>query len=162
MQDRNKPRRHYIMLYKLQPSTYFVLKNQEPFLVRSSCVSSTASLTMSKLFKLNVGGTRFEVSDSLLDQFPDSMLRRLTSEAWNREDDAEIFIERNGQRFQYVLDFMRDSTVALPLAIPRAQFVLDLEYYNIDYEDSKITLGVADPKDFFINWHDTEVSLNRQ
>lgn len=113
-------------------------------------------MTSPKLFKLNVGGTRYEVSDSLLDQFPESMLRRLTSEAWNKNNqdgegaaESEIFIERNGQRFQYVLDFMRDAAVALPLAIPRAQFIVDLEYYNIGYEDSQITLSVADPKDLF-------------
>jgi len=77
----------------------------------------------------------------------------MTSEEWNNhkstDDKEEIFIERNGLRFQYVLDYMRDTIVSLPLAIPRAQFILDLDYFNIDYEDSQIKLSVADPKDLF-------------
>ena len=40
-----------------------------------------------KGFLLNVGGTRYEVSDSLLDRFPDSMLRKITSDIWNQSDD---------------------------------------------------------------------------
>jgi uncharacterized membrane protein YebE (DUF533 family) len=55
----------------------------------------------------NVGGTEYEVSQSLLDQYPDCMLRAITSSAdWNGSvEDAEakkIFIDRNGTRFQYV------------------------------------------------------------
>ena len=108
-----------------------------------------------------MGGTKYEVSDSLLDQYPNSMLRRLTSEEWNHHKDKgleeeeggesnnEIFIERNGIRFQYVLDYMRDNNVSLPLAIPRAQFISDLEYFMIDYDDSNINLSVADPRDLF-------------
>lgn len=101
--------------------------------------------------KLNVGGSKYEVSDSLLDRFPNSMLRRLTCDAWNDQENTEdeIFIERNGHRFQYVLDLMRDATVSLPFAVPRAQCIADLEYFNIDYEDSQIKLCVEDPKDLF-------------
>lgn len=104
-----------------------------------------------KGFLLNVGGTRYEVSDSLLDRFPDSMLRKITSDIWNQSDDdsdteenREIFIERNGGRFKYVLDFMRDSKVALPLSVPRLQFINDMEYYGLDFEESQIIPDTGD------------------
>ena len=113
-------------------------------------------------FKLNIGGTKYEVSDSLLEQFPDSILRRITSDSWNEKnqddadtdnddssEDPEIFIERNGSRFQFVLDYMRDGKVALPMSIPRAQLIADMEYFGIDFEDSSITISVTDPKDLF-------------
>ena len=115
-----------------------------------------------KQFKLNIGGTRYEVSNSLLDQFQDSMLRRITSDTWNNESnddplldpdltkkEEEIFIERDGGRFKFVLDYMRDGEVSLPLSIPRQQLVSDMEYYDIDFDETRITLGVANPNDAF-------------
>lgn len=88
-------------------------------------------------FTLNVGGTRYDVSDSLLDEFQASMLRRITSDTWNHydisddgdeakasldlntntnKDNKEIFIERDGGRFKFVLDYMRDGQVVLPIS----------------------------------------------
>jgi BTB/POZ domain len=97
--------------------------------------------------RFNVGGRKYEVSKSLLDRFPASMLATISSDQWRQEH--EIFVDRNGERFQYVLDYMRDSRVELPLSIPRGQFVLDMEYFALDYDDSNITLSVASPKDLF-------------
>jgi BTB/POZ domain len=75
------------------------------------------------------------------------MLATISSDQWRQ--DHEIFVDRNGERFQYVLDYMRDSRVELPLSIPRGQFVLDMEYFALDYDDSNITLSVASPRDLF-------------
>ena len=122
-----------------------------------------------KQFKLNVGGTKYEVSDTLLDGFPESMLRKITSDTWNqnhnekndaddedkqKSDDDEIFIERDGGRFKYVLDFMRDGTVTLPPSIPRQQLLKDMEYYGIDFDGTKITLSVTDENDLFTHFSD--------
>jgi hypothetical protein len=111
--------------------------------------------------RFNIGGTKYEVSRSVIDKFPDSMLAKICSDTWNNSsktdddedagsgDESEIFIERDGERFRYVLDFMRDGSVQIPLSIPRGQVVMDLEYYGIGYADESITLSVADPKDLF-------------
>jgi BTB/POZ domain len=105
--------------------------------------------------RFNIGGTKYEVSRSVIDNFPDSMLSKICSDTWNNNgdvvdgDEGELFIERDGERFRYVLDYMRDGSVHLPLSIPRGQLVMDLEYYGIDYADESITLSVADPKDLF-------------
>ena len=120
-----------------------------------------------KRFKLNIGGTKYEVSDTLLDGFPESMLRKITSDTWNQNncDDGggnkrrkieagEIFIERDGGRFKYVLDFMRDGTVTLPPSIPRQQLVKDMEYYGIDFDESKIALSVTDKNDLLPHFID--------
>lgn len=126
--------------------------------------AKTTTQTPSNHYKLNIGGTTYGVSNSLLDQFPDSMLRKITSDTWTKataaatttnsasEDDLanpEIFIDRNGERFQYVLDYMRDGKVSLPLSVPRASLIADMEYFGIDYDDDHVTLSVADPKDLF-------------
>jgi hypothetical protein len=67
------------------------------------------SKVIRKAIRLNVGGTRYEVSRSLMEMYPDTMLARLTSDDWSNADDQEVFIDRNGPRFQYVLDYMRDQ-----------------------------------------------------
>ena len=107
----------------------------------------------SSIIKLNVGGVRYDVSQSLLDRFPCSMLSKLVSDTWIEgamdEDTKEVFIDRNGERFQYVMDYMRDGVVELPMSIPRGQLVMDMNYFGIDYQDCNITLSVANPKDLF-------------
>jgi len=99
--------------------------------------------------RFNVGGTVYEVSRSLLNQHPDTMLARLASDTWqsvgNEDDDDKddgndaIFIERNGERFQYCLDYMRDGgTVGLPATVSEQGFLQDLAYYGFqDVEGSK-------------------------
>ena len=84
----------------------------------------------------NVGGTKYEVSKSLLEMFPDTMLAALASPRWYPEANDEealkpIFIDRNGERFQYVLDYMRDDgTVYLPNDIPPDAIIAELEYFG--------------------------------
>jgi len=65
------------------------------------------------------------------------------------EGDEPIFIDRDSYRFRFVLDYMRDSKIELPLSIPRGQFIRDLIYYGLDYVDEDITLSVANPSDLF-------------
>lgn len=70
---------------------------------------------------------------SLLDQHPNTMLARLASETWNGQgkEDEEIFIERDGERFRYVLDFLRHGKVLLPLCSePKANSVRFRRQHN--------------------------------
>ena len=94
--------------------------------------------TIPQVHRFNVGGKRYEVSQSMLDQHPQTMLARLASEAWNQGGKAEeIFIERDGERFRFVLDFLRDGKVGLPLsADTKATFVAELDYFGVDYGDA--------------------------
>ncbi|GFH56364.1 POZ domain-containing protein [Chaetoceros tenuissimus] len=80
--------------------------------------------------KFNVGGTHYEVSKVLLDRFRGSMLQREASRVWNEGAD-EVFIEGNGHRFQYVLDFMRYRKVTLPSSERNDVFVTEMEYYGL-------------------------------
>ena len=122
----------------------------------------------------DVGGTTFRVARSLLDQFPNTMLTRMASEMWGKQegvknkvmdsgaetldDDASIpddsdsdgekdkakdnrniekkplFIERNGTRFQFVLDYMRDGRVSLPYGgiVSKISLQAELEYFGFE------------------------------
>ncbi len=65
--------------------------------------------------KLNVGGSVYEISKSLLDQYPDTMLARMVSDTWssgrNSGQNTCLFIERDGERSRYCLDYMRDGGI---------------------------------------------------
>lgn len=95
--------------------------------------------TMSPTVLFNVGGHQYRVSRSLLSSFPNSMLARASSsDMWYKDEGSEIYIERNGQRFQYVLDYLRDSEVYLPMTECKQAFISELEYCNIDFDEDSI------------------------
>ena len=93
---------------------------------------------MTEVVKFNIGGQRYEVSRSLLDKHPDSMLSKSASEQWQEDPVAEIFIERDGLRFRYVLDYLRDDRLELSLTESKKAIIDDLEYYDIAVEEDNI------------------------
>ena len=97
---------------------------------------------------LNVGGTLFQVSRSTLELYKDTMLYRLISQRWNQESrnpNEPLFIDRNGVRFQYVLDWMRDRQVNLPVTESQAAVFKELEYYGFQtVEASTIVPATAE------------------
>ena len=58
----------------------------------------------SNTVKFNVGGRHFEVSMDLIKKYSESVLGTLVSSS---SCDETVFIDRNGDTFAYVLDFMR-------------------------------------------------------
>eukprot|EP00978_Attheya_sp_CCMP212_P030609 scaffold113119_cov55-Attheya_sp.AAC.3 len=91
----------------------------------------------------NIGGTTYQVSRSLLVLHPDSMLTKSASEQWQEDTEVEIFIERNGHRFQYVLDYMRDGKVVLPLTESKESVVMELGYYGVEVDESEVSDTLA-------------------
>jgi len=43
---------------------------------------------MTEVIKFNIGGQRYEVSRSLLDKHPDSMLARISAQQWQEDPEA--------------------------------------------------------------------------
>ena len=88
------------------------------------------------IVRLNVGGRIYDVSRSLLYRYPNTLLARLTYP----EAGLPLFLEGNGDRFQYCLDYMRNGgSVHLPATTSKRALLLDLEYYGFeDVEESKI------------------------
>ena len=83
----------------------------------------------------NIGGTHYEVSKSLLSQHPDTMLARLASDEWQegKVDYQPMFVERDAERFKFVLDFMRDGQVSIPAtsSITKQSLLKEFEYYGV-------------------------------
>jgi len=90
------------------------------------------------VIKFNIGGTRYEVSQSLLQSYPDSMLAKSAADQWHINPNAEIFIDRDGEQFRYVLQYLRDGVVHLPVSVPRASFLIDLKFYAVDVKEDAI------------------------
>jgi hypothetical protein len=101
-------------------------------------VGSNAKTIMydeTKVIRLNVGGTRYEFSRSLIEMYPDTMLGRSISKKWRGDESREAFIDRDGTRFQYVLDYMRDQKAHLAMNVSKDSILMELEYFgfaNVD------------------------------
>ena len=63
------------------------------------------------------------------------MLERLVSDTWQKDSKDHtkpIFINRDGDTFAYVLNYLRYGRVTLPDTIPEDMFLLDLDFYGIE------------------------------
>lgn len=103
-------------------------------------IKTTTNRMKPTAVKFNVGGKTFEVSRSLLDSFPDTMISKAASTTWQKENDGPIFIERNSDRFHCVLDYIRDGCINLPLNTTKDSMLIELSYLGFDKVDpDKIT-----------------------
>ena len=63
--------------------------------------------TTTNTIKFNVGGKHFEISRDLLGGHSETMLGKLVSEAWQADPEERIFIDRDGDNFAHVLNYLR-------------------------------------------------------
>lgn len=61
------------------------------------------------LLVLNVGGCIFLTERSNVLQYPNSHLAELVENPTLRDENGNIFIDRNSRYFEYILDFLRDN-----------------------------------------------------
>ena len=106
-------------------------------------MSSSNSNSNAATVRFDVGGTIYKVSRSLLKQHSNTMLTRMASETWLGEGkDEPLFIDRDGERFRYVLDFMRDGPQdSLPVTVSKESLLRDLDYFcfdNVNADDVSI------------------------
>jgi BTB/POZ domain len=90
----------------------------------------TTSNDHSEIIHLNVGGTHYKISRSLIEQYPATVLAKMISKEWSSSDNNEIFIDRNGQRFRYVLDYMRDQKAHLAMDVSKDSILTELDYFG--------------------------------
>ncbi|XP_065914483.1 uncharacterized protein [Dysidea avara] len=89
---------------------------------------------------LDVGGTHYSTSRSTLTKYPESMLGAMFSGRHDLEtmkcSDGSFFIDRDGARFRYILDYLRDGKDIVQ-SFPKSTDVLlgllyDAKYYQLD------------------------------
>ncbi|KAL7550700.1 hypothetical protein ACHAWF_013920 [Thalassiosira exigua] len=66
------------------------------------------------------------------------MIGRLVLEAWQEDPKETVFIDRNGDTFAYVLDYLRYGSINLPITIPKTTFDRDIDYYGIKAAEGTI------------------------
>lgn len=82
----------------------------------------------------NVGGTRYSTSTTTLTRDPNSMLATMlhqSNEINLIHHGQEIFIDRNGKLFEYVLDYLRDG--ATDLTLPNDKVLLEKLLKEADF-----------------------------
>ncbi|KAM3615288.1 uncharacterized protein V6R79_026134 [Siganus canaliculatus] len=93
------------------------------------------------VFVVNVGGTRYVLSQQLLASYPDTRLGKLAScsrdSALELCDDAdflenEFFFDRNSQTFQYVMNFYRTGHLHVREELCEISFLQEIQYWGID------------------------------
>ena len=85
-----------------------------------------------------LSGMKYQVSRSLLDQHPKTMLARCASSQWLADPNSEIFLDRDGYVFRHVLNYLRDGEVILPITVSKNAIINELTYYGIDIVESSI------------------------
>lgn len=97
--------------------------------------SSRALAQLPERITLNVGGQRFDTTQSTLCRFDDTFFTAMLSgrHAVLREPDGSIFIDRDPTHFRAIINFMRDGTLRLPKgAEEKAALVAELRFYNLE------------------------------
>lgn len=100
--------------------------------------------TLSKHVRLDVGGIEYHFSSSLVGAHPNSRLASFVRDAERGRYDAErgrydaAFVDRNGGRFEYVLDYLRDGKVHLPAHVSKDAFLADLKYFGIESVEENV------------------------
>ncbi len=93
-----------------------------------------SSHTAAKIVKLNIGGTLFSTTLVTLCADQNSMLASMFSGryALDRDESGHIFIDRNGEWFSLILDWLRTKAVS-PHLTPHQQFHLrkEAEFFQI-------------------------------
>ena len=91
------------------------------------------------LIRLNVGGVWYTTTLSTLQTFPDSIFPKMLSQRDNKkrgskEDEAKgyYFIDRDGDLFRYILNFMRTEELSLPANFQDMnQLIKEAEFYGL-------------------------------
>jgi len=93
------------------------------------------SPTNMKQVTLNVGGEKFVTTWSTLTRINNSYFTSLLSNnSWKQQLDGKgrIFIDRNGELFTYILDYLRTGEIDFPeLDLYRPRVIREAEFYNL-------------------------------
>lgn len=97
---------------------------------------------------LNVGGKRYETTTTTIGAHPGTLLEMLVRR--KREDDMEIFLDRDGPMFRWILYWYRTGMLVDHniVGVPKEVWLHELDYYGIGGEEQNETkcLGEMSPR----------------
>ena len=89
-----------------------------------------------EIISLNVGGTIYTTTRSTLTRYPDSMLGAMFGGKLplenSKDSQGNYFIDRDGELFKYILNFLRVSKLILPNNFQDTEaFQMEVDFYQI-------------------------------
>ena len=89
-----------------------------------------------EIISLNVGGTLYTTSRSTLTRYPESMLGAMFGGNLplenSKDSEGNYFIDRDGELFKYILNFLRVSKLVLPNNFQDTEaFQMEVDFYQI-------------------------------
>ena len=108
-----------------------LLEEQE---VYDSMSKKMESMQLSTKVNLSVGGQHFTTTVQTLTKDPDSMLAAMFSGRFplKPSEDGTYFIDRDGNYFRYILNFLRDGKLSLPEGATFCEEIeAEAEFYQI-------------------------------
>ncbi|GAX25731.1 hypothetical protein FisN_14Lh051 [Fistulifera solaris] len=93
------------------------------------------------IVRLNVGGTRYEAARETLTRLERSMLASLIAGTWKEGNGQnEIFLDRDGKLFAYILAYLRSDRVYVPDLSVQSALRDEFQYFGIDADMSKVSV----------------------
>ena len=86
---------------------------------------------------LNVGGIKYQTTLTTLGKYKDCLLYKMFEGLFSKKPnkDGSYFIDRNGKYFEYILDFIRNGKLNIPISDKDSYLVnhllLEADYYQI-------------------------------
>ena len=91
-------------------------------------------MSHNSVVELNIGGVVYTTTSSTLTKFPDSMLGAMFSGSMptTRDHNGRFFIDRNGDLFQYILDYLRSAQLPAKLGDNLLhRLLMEADFYQI-------------------------------
>ena len=122
----------------------FIFMNSVYIIIKSILFSPIKTI-MIETIKLNIGGHHHEIHSALLEVCPNSVLALTVSEQCKDNDETEVFIDRDGTIFRYVLNYLRDGHVTIPITETIEALMKELDWYGIEahFEDIHVVPSSA-------------------
>jgi len=90
---------------------------------------------MAQFIRLNVGGYEYSATKSTLCADPESMLAKMFGGEIpsSKDENGRVIIDRDGEMFQYILNFLRSSKLALPKDFKKIdQLALESDFFQME------------------------------
>jgi hypothetical protein len=123
---------------KIGVKFYHFVTQHSATLIHLQKITSSNHDRPTEFIQFDVGGRIFKTSRSLIDQHEDTMLARLVSDTWQEDPNKSVFIDRNGDTFSHILDYLRYGSIDLPITISKAMFLRDLDFFGIVPEEGSV------------------------
>lgn len=122
------------IIVKLEEAKLEHEREKEEFIKheRKNMTTALKSMGEFQLVNLNVGGKKFTTTINTLTKYEDSMFPVLLSGKFKENPANEIFIDRDGQAFKYIMTFLRNGEYIAP-SDPAMQKLVncEIEYYGL-------------------------------